>query len=76
MRNLDVTPLTAAELERSANGPCWDHILPAEVFSSAADGTLAQRIFTSNPAKYFALRQEWRYIIGAERRPDEYYQQA
>jgi hypothetical protein len=61
------------EAARSANGPTFTNVSPAELFGPKSSTELALRVFRQNPTRYRALRQEWAYLSGAEAPPDNYY---
>jgi hypothetical protein len=69
--------LSEQEREDSATaeaaGQMFAGVTPAQIFSAAADGVLAQQIHRLNPARYYQLKQEWLFESGQERRPLTYY---
>ena len=67
------TKLTDEQLEQSALGPKFDAVTPAQIFGPAADGALAQRVYSLNPKRYRQLRQEFAWASGFEKRPENFY---
>lgn len=71
--------LTEAEREAiaasEAQGIDFVQVTPEMLFSAKADGALSQKVHSLRPDRYYALKQEWLYQSGQERRPLEYWHQ-
>jgi hypothetical protein len=65
--------LNAEEVELSRTGPQFADVTPAQLFSASADAVLAARVRVGNPARYWALKQEWEYQTGVLKKPENYY---
>jgi hypothetical protein len=63
-------PLTQEEIDQSAIGPAFPDLKFEDLL---ADGRLANRVRTLNPARYAELKQDYLYRNGFERRPDDAY---
>ena len=66
--------LTQDQIEQSERGPKFADVTPAQLFGPQADGGLAERVYRQNARRYYELREEHQYLIGAERRPDSHYE--